>query len=272
MSKQRILITGAASGLGKALALHYANDGAAVFLVDKNLAEVEALASTLSQQGADAFAWGCDITQQTEIDALRKAVDQQWSSVDVLINNAGVATAGALEFEDLELWQWVFDINLFGMVRVTRTFIDKMSNQSQLINIASQAGITPIPLMASYNASKAAVVSFSETLHLELAHRGIHVSVACPSFFATNLDKSLRTNQPGIGKLVSKLLTKSDLSASEVAKIIAQQSAARQFMIVTHKAGKIVYAMKRFLPNKRYLNKVKTKTKGFMQQFGRQHD
>ncbi|MEP7766313.1 SDR family NAD(P)-dependent oxidoreductase, partial [Sanguibacter sp. 26GB23] len=85
----------------------------------------------------------------------------------------------ALEYEDIEQWQWVLNINLLGLVRMTKAFVPLLSAQthSQIINIASQAGITPIPYMASYNASKAAVVSFSETMYLELAKSGIQVSV-----------------------------------------------------------------------------------------------
>ena len=132
-----------------------------------------------------------------------------------------------------------------------------------IINIASQAGITPIPIMGSYNASKAAVVSFSETMHLELADKQIHVSVACPSFFNTNLDKSLRTKQPGVSSLVGKMLSRSSLTAADVARIIIDKSLSRDFMILSHKDGRMAYRLKRFLPINRYLNTVKAKTRHF---------
>lgn len=89
-----------------------------------------------------------------------------------------------------------------GMVRVCRAFVPLMKQQGggKIVNIASQADIAPAPLMGSYNASKVAAVSFSVTMHLELADNNIHVSVASPSFFSTNLDGSLRSKRPGVKK------------------------------------------------------------------------
>jgi short-subunit dehydrogenase len=96
------------------------------------------------------------------------------------------------------------NINVLGMVRMTPAFAPMMKAQKKasIINIASQAGITPIFFMGSYNASKAAVVSFSETMHIELAKDNIQVSVVCPSFFPTNLDQGMRSTQPGVQELV----------------------------------------------------------------------
>ena len=211
------------------------------------------------------FFQHCDITSQADIEELYDTINTRWGKLDVLINNAGVATGGALAFEDIAQWQWVLNINLLGMVGMTRAFVPLLAQQQQswLINIASQAGITPIPYMASYNASKAAVVSFSETMHLELAKDDIHVSVACPSFFATNLDESMRTNQPGVQALVTKLLQRSDIDAHSVAGIIVKRAMAGDFMILTHRAGKRAWWLKRFMPSQRYLSMMKNKLRHF---------
>lgn len=267
---KHVLITGAGSGLGKALAEQFVGTDVSLCIADVNAQSAQQSAQSLKDLGVDAWSFACDITSQNDVDALVNGINKRWGNIDLLINNAGVATGGALEFEDIEQWQWVMNINLLGMVRMTRACVPLMQSGAQIINIASQAGITPIPLMGSYNASKAAVVSFSETMHLELAHQGIHVSVACPSFFPTNLDKSLRSRQPGIGALVSKMLNKSDMNASQVAKVIIQQANAGRFMILTHKDGKSAYTLKRFLPTKTYLNMIKQKTKKLMQIRGQQ--
>jgi short-subunit dehydrogenase len=100
-------------------------------------------------------------------------------------------------------------------------------------------------------------------MHLELRHDNIQVSVACPSFFATNLDKSLRTKQEGADKLVTKMLNRSDISADQVADIIVSETDAGKFMILTHKAGRTAYRLKRYLPTMRYLNMIAKKTKNF---------
>lgn len=264
MSKT-VLITGGASGLGQALAHEYAKQGFEVCIADLNQERGESVCSQINKTGGCAFFIGCDITDESSIEQLKSELQTRWGKLDVLLNNAGVATGGALEFEDIEQWQWVMNINVFGMVRMCRAFVPMLEQQdtSQIINIASQAGITPISLMASYNASKASVVSFSETMHIELAARGIHVSVACPSFFATNLGESLRSKQPGIAELVGKMLSKSDIDAAEVARQIYHASESGKFMIITHKLGRQAFNMKRWLPNKRYLNMMKNKLKHF---------
>lgn len=267
---KNVLITGAASGLGRALAKQYAKADVSLCIADLNGDAAQQCAQELTEAGVDAWGIACDITVENDVDTLIKEISKRWGKIDILINNAGVATGGALEFEDLEQWSWVLNINLLGMVRMTRACVPLMHQGAQIINIASQAGITPIPLMGSYNASKAAVVSFSETMHLELSHKDIHVSVACPSFFPTNLDKSLRSKQPGVAELVSRMLSKSDMDATDVANTIIQQANAQRFMILTHKSGKSAYTLKRYLPTKTYLNMIKQKTKKLMQIRGQQ--
>jgi NAD(P)-dependent dehydrogenase (short-subunit alcohol dehydrogenase family) len=261
-----VLITGGASGLGEALAWHYAKQNFEVCIVDLNTQRGHKVVDSITQSGAAAFFLPCDITDEADIDTLKGQLQSRWDKVDVLVNNAGVATGGALEFEDIQQWEWVININVLGMVRMCRAFVPMMKQQGagKIVNIASQAGITPAPLMGSYNASKAAVVSFSETMHLELEGSKIHVSVACPGFFSTNLDETLRSKQPGVAKLVSKMLhTYSDITAAQVAEAIYQDSENIKFMTITHKDGRSAFRFKRWLPPMRYLAIMKKQLKNF---------
>ncbi|KXI27461.1 SDR family oxidoreductase [Paraglaciecola hydrolytica] len=262
---QCVLITGGASGLGAALVKQYAQRGATICIADLHAERAKKVIAENAQQATDVFFQPCDITSQADVEELLQVITERWGKLDILINNAGVATGGALAYEDIEQWEWVLNINLLGMVRMTRAFAPLLAKQSQswLINIASQAGITPIPYMASYNASKAAVASFSETMHLELAKDGIHVSVVCPSFFATNLDESMRSKQPGVHELVKKLLSRSDINADDVANIIVKQAEAGDFMILSHKVGKKALFMKRFMPTNSYMRMMKKKLQRF---------
>ena len=259
----KVLITGAASGLGKALALLYAQNGAQICAVDLNQQDGQAVVDSIQRNNGEAFFLTCDITQQADVDRLAVEVEKQWGALDVLINNAGVATAGLVPFEDMETWQWVMDINLLGHVRMTKAllpFIQKSQASARaIINTASQAGLICAPGMGSYCASKAAMVSFSETLYLELAHQGIHVSVACPEFFDTNLNKSLRSNQPGMDTVVDRLVKNSGISADEIAHKIVKGVNAKEYMIVTHKRGRNAFRLKRFFP-KQYFKKMKNLT------------
>jgi NAD(P)-dependent dehydrogenase (short-subunit alcohol dehydrogenase family) len=263
---KNVLITGGASGLGEALALHYAKQNFEVCIADLNSERAHKVVDTITQSGGAAFFLPCDITNEANIETLKQQLQTRWQKVDVLVNNAGVATGGALEFEDIEQWEWVLNINVLGMVRMCRAFVPMMKQQGggKIVNIASQAGITPAPLMGSYNASKAAVVSFSETMHLELADDNIHVSVACPGFFSTNLDESLRSKQPGVAKLVSKMLhNASDITAAQVAAAIYQDSETFKFMTITHKDGRTAFRIKRWFAPMRYLAMMKKQLKNF---------
>jgi len=262
----RLLITGGATGLGKAIALHWAKSlGAKVSICIADIHSERAIETVeeLKTLKAKAFWQQCDITQQDDIDELKKAIESQWQGVDIIINNAGVATGGSLQSELIEQWQWVLNINLLGMVRVSQTFLPLFKRQGSgyFVNIASQAGLTPIPYMSSYNAVKAAVISFSETMKLELAPNHIDVSVVCPSFFKTHLGESMRINDPAMEKLTNKLFKKSELSAAQVAESIYKQMQNKTFLILTHKLGIRAYLLKKLMPNKWYINNMLKQTK-----------
>ncbi|WP_440877120.1 SDR family oxidoreductase [Thalassotalea sp. PLHSN55] len=263
----RLLITGGATGLGKALAMTWAKHNARqvkICIADIHQTRGEETVTQLTALGVDAFFSLCDITNNEQIDATVSLIKQQWQGLDVVINNAGVATGGSLLGESISQWQWVLDINLLGMVRVSQAVLPifKQQQHGYFINIASQAGLTPIPFMNSYNAVKAAVIALSETMKLELVHDNIDVSVVCPSFFKTHLDESMRTSEPAMEKMMNRAFDKADISAEQVAERIYQQAQQRTFLILTHKLGKKAYLMKKLLPSKMYINSMLKRTKG----------
>ncbi|MGI2112551.1 SDR family oxidoreductase [Shewanella frigidimarina] len=259
---QNVVITGAASGLGKALALKWASQHAEVCVADINQPAGELVCQEIQALGGRAFFVPCDITNTDSITALVKALDERWQHIDVLINNAGVASADKIEVEPILQWRWVMEINLFGIVNMCQQFVPIFKQQGigSIVNVASQAGLTPIPFMSSYNASKAAVVSLSETLRLELADDNINVSVLCPGFFKTNLGSSLRTQLPTMEKLLGKLFDKSPINATKVADIAYQGESKKQFLLLTHQQGKRLYQLKRLLPLHWYFKLVLKQT------------
>lgn len=266
----RILITGGASGLGKALAQRWAREGdkkggVKICIVDVNDERGQATVQELKNQASEVLYWHCDITHQSDIEAVRDQVVAHWGGVDIVVNNAGVATGGALQDESMEQWQWVFDINLFGAVRFTQVFapVFKKQGHGYFLNVASQAGITPMPLMGSYCAVKAALVSFSESMRLELVDDNIGVSVLCPAFFRTNLHESVRSGNPVMKEVVNKLLERSSVNADQVADIAYKAVQKGQFMIQTHAEGKRVFSLKRWLPESWYLKMMAKQTTKF---------
>lgn len=259
---QNVVITGAASGLGKALALKWASQHAEVCVADINKPAGEQVCQEIQALGGKAFFVPCDITNTDSITALVQVLNERWQHIDVLINNAGVASADKIEVEPILQWRWVMEINLFGIVNMCQQFVPifKQQGVGSIVNVASQAGLTPIPFMSSYNASKAAVVSLSETLRLELADDNINVSVLCPGFFKTNLGSSLRTQLPTMEKLLGKLFDKSPINATQVADIAYQGESKKQFLLLTHQQGKRLYQLKRLLPLHWYFKLVLKQT------------
>ncbi|GGB49081.1 SDR family oxidoreductase [Shewanella inventionis] len=261
-SSKNVVITGAASGLGKALAIKWATQQAHVCIVDINQQAGEQVCQQITALGGKAFFIHCDITNTASIQALIKQLTSYWQTIDILINNAGVASADKIEAEPLAQWRWVMEINLFGIVNMCQQFVPifKQQGGGTILNVASQAGLTPIPFMSSYNASKAAVVSLSETLRLELADDNINVSVLCPGFFKTNLGSSLRTQLPTMEKLLGKLFDKSPINAEQVADIAYTGVSNNRFLLLTHSQGKRLYQLKRILPLNWYCKLVLRQT------------
>ncbi|ALT00271.1 SDR family oxidoreductase [Lacimicrobium alkaliphilum] len=254
--KKRLVITGGGSGLGRALALRWARQGAAVCITDRDGEAADKVAEEVNLAGGESISVQADVTSEADWLTVLEQVQQHWGTLDILINNAGVATAGDFETESIEQWQWILDINLLGIVRGCQTFapLFKQQGHGQMINVSSQAGITHLPSMGSYNAVKAAVIAFSETLRLELAPDNIQVSVVCPSFFKTNLDKSMRTAQPHFKAKVGRYFDRATLSAEQVSDYVYQSAQTDAFMVLPHKEGRKAWYMKRFLPNLRYIN------------------
>ncbi len=249
--QKRVLVTGGASGLGKAIALRWAQAGADVCIADLNQQRGDEVVAQIQALGQKAIFSPCDITDENQINATLAQMLSEFGGIDLVVNNAGVATAGSLKEEDIAQWQWVLEINVLGAVRVSRAAVDVFRRQGRgyFLNVASQAGITAAPMMGSYCASKAAMVSFSETMRLELLDDNIGVSVLCPGFFKTNLDESVRSANPAMRGVVTKLLDKSNITADQVADEAFKSVQANKFMILTHADGRRAFRIKRWLPN-----------------------
>ena len=240
--------------------MQYGSAGHHVCVVDVNDTTGNQVSSLINDSGGEAFFVHCDIADQKSVESLVKSISDKWQQLDVLVNNAGVAGGGLLEYESMEQWKWVMDINFMGHVRMTKELMPliKLSSDPEraVIYTASQAAITASAGMASYSASKAAIVSFAETMYLELAPSGIHVAVICPGFFKTKLNESMRTEQPGLTETIHKLIQDSGVSAEEIATIVINEVADKKFMIITHQEGRDRYQLKNSMPMEEYLKLV----------------
>ncbi len=243
----RVLITGGASGLGKALATYFVAQGHRVCIVDVNEDRGQEALESLKSHDVDVFFQICDVTKPEQIQAAVLAAKQRWGGLDVIVNNAGVAGGGPFDWVSTEDWQWIMDINFFGVLRGCQAAVPLMKEQGSghIVNIASMAGLLNPPGMSSYNVSKAAVVSLSETLVAELEPFGIGVTCVCPSFFKTNLGESMRSPDESTSSNLAKLMDNSDeLSADDIAKLIYDAVQEKQFLLMPHAKARAAWDYK----------------------------
>ena len=237
---RRILVTGAASGLGAALVTAFRRRGDEVLATDLP-SVVEARA-----ERASTPLHPLDITSDADWERAVDTVRERWGGLDVLVNNAGVAGGGRVDRCTLEEWQWITEINLFGLVRGTRAFVPMLKEQGSghLVNVASLAGLVHPAGMGSYNATKAAVVAFTETCGHELAGYGIRASVVCPSYFRTNLMDSMQGSDEVVGRVVAGLVERSQVSADDIAAAVLAGMDAGDDVIVPDEAARQAYFLK----------------------------
>ncbi len=265
MDQKRVLITGAGSGLGRALAFRFAENGWRVACADIRLDRAQDTVRLITGFGVGAMALNVDVGDDASVDEMRDEVLAAWEGVDVVVNNAGVASAGALAQTSLDDWRWTLNINLMGVVRGCRAFVPVMIEQGQghIVNIASFAGIANAPRMAAYSASKAGVISLSECLRgeLALANSAVRVSVVCPAFFQTNLMDTSRA--PNADKaMASKLMANSKDAADDVAARIYRGVQRGDFLILPTQAEPMRWRIKRFAPELFFRKLVDVMRKG----------
>ncbi|MCZ6687905.1 MAG: SDR family NAD(P)-dependent oxidoreductase [Gammaproteobacteria bacterium] len=245
---RRALITGAASGLGKSLALRFAADGWRVAVCDLDEDRVRQTAAEIDDAGGTGMPMRADVTSEQEIERLAESVSGHWGGLDVLVNNAGIAIAGRTDETSMEEWRRIFEVNFFGVLRTTRIMLPLIVRGGHIINVASFAGIAAAPGLVAYNTTKAAVISFSESLRAELVEKDIGVSVTCPAFFKTRLMETSDAPDDKTRAMVERLMEHSKVTADDVAEQMFASVRTRQFMLIPHLDARWNWRWKRFFP------------------------
>jgi NAD(P)-dependent dehydrogenase (short-subunit alcohol dehydrogenase family) len=197
------VVTGGGSGIGRGMALAFAEVGMRVAIADIELAAAEKVAAEIGASGGRALAVATDVAKRESVEALADRVYRELGAAHLLCNNAGVAVFGPLdEMRDTD-WRWVLSVNLEGVVNGLQAFLPRMKAQAgakHVVNTASVAGIAALPGLGVYTATKYAVVGISETLRQEGARFELGCSVLCPGAVNTNIIRSDRNRPSELGE------------------------------------------------------------------------
>lgn len=195
---QVAIVTGASRGIGRAIALALATEGANVVINYASSSKAaEELVAKIHSMGFEAIALQADVSQAEQVDSLLNTVTQKWGRVDILVNNAGITRDTLLLRMKPEDWQAVIDLNLTGVFLCTRAVSKLMLKQrsGRIVNITSVAGQMGNPGQANYSAAKAGVIGFTKTIAKEFASRGITVNAVAPGFIETDMTSNLKSDE-----------------------------------------------------------------------------
>lgn len=245
--QRRILITGAGSGLGLALAHRYARAGARVACVDLLGERAEAARDALHGEGHLALV--ADVGDDASMQALHDRVIAEWQGLDVLVNNAGIASGGPMTGTTMDEWRRILDIDLLGVVRGCRLFLPMMlaAKRGQIVSTASLAGLAAAPGIMSYGVAKAGVVALSEQLRAELHGSGVRVSVLCPAFFRTNLMETAIIDGDA-KRFAQKMMDRSRDTPDQIADRCFVAIERGDFLVLPSRRTPWLWRLKRWMP------------------------
>jgi short-subunit dehydrogenase len=215
------VVTGAASGIGKALAMKLAEKGCHLALADKDMQGLEKLKQQIEAKGVECFIANLDVSDNQAFITFAQQTNEKFNRIDMLFNNAGVSLIDSVENQTLEDFHWIMNINFWGVVHGTNAFLPylKASPSANVVNISSLFGLLSLPLQSAYNSSKYAVRGFTEALKMEMAGSNLDVHCVHPGGIKTNI-----TNN---AKVATNAIPKSQLIAdfNKQAKTTAEQAA-----------------------------------------------
>lgn len=247
LAERVAVVTGAASGLGRAMANRFASEGMRVALADIDAMGVREVEAELKELGATVLAEPVDVSRHEDVDRLADRTFEEFGAVHLLCNNAGVtkrARAWALTLDD---WTWVLNVDLWSTIYGIRAFVPRMLEQGEpghVVNTASVTGLLPMAGLAAYSTAKTAVVGLSESLALDLAAEGseIGVSVFCPGFVPTRIADSARNRPEGLAESApsagvrNSSTVQSTLTAEEAVDQLLDAVISGRFWVLTHPA------------------------------------
>ena len=196
---KKALVTGAASGIGRGIALALAREGADLFLWDVNEQGLAEVVTEIKGLGAQADSAKVDLTRSAEISEAVRSLIESWGEIDILVNNAGVAFYGPTHKMTGDQWNWVIGINLLAPIQITRELLPILLERpdAHILNVCSISGLVAGGRFAAYHTSKFGLIGFTESLRAEYGRRGLGVTSLCPGPVQTNLYRQCATGKEG---------------------------------------------------------------------------
>jgi len=243
-----VVITGAAGGIGAALARRFLGGGARVALLDLDTERLGRLANELVGEGADALPIVCDVTS---LDACRQAIEEviaRFGAVDVLVANAGITHLGRFSDTDVAVIERVMDVNFFGSVNITKAALPSLTDRrGQIVVMSSVAGLAPLATRTGYSASKHALHGFFESLRTELATDGVGVTIVCPSFVRTDIgDRALGGD--GGRPTIERTQMGVPVEPDDLAELIVSAVGRRRRLVLPFRDARRAARLARFAP------------------------
>jgi len=243
-----VVITGAAGGLGRALARAFAASGARIAALDRDAAGAETLAGELRGEGRQAIGLACDVTDAAACERAMAAIKATWGRIDVLINNAGITHRSAYRRTDAAVIRRVMEVNFFGSVQCTRAALGALVEaRGLIIVISSVAGFAPLIARTGYAAAKHALHGFFESLRSELEDEGVGVLLVCPSFIDTGIDRSALGGD-GRPARHAQHIVGARARAEDVAAAILRAARKGQHLLLPGRMAKLSWWVSRLAP------------------------
>lgn len=251
MKSRTAIVTGAASGLGRAIAVRLAKDGWTLALVDIDISGANKTLAGVEAVGGNGIVEKIDVSDESAWRSLVKRLRSQWTHLDLVVNNAGVCGAGEIGDFPLPDWHWILQVNLLGVIHgchICLPWLKENPHGGHIINTASIAGLISAPNMGAYCVTKAGVVALSETMFAELKTQRIGVTVLCPGFFQTGLLNKGRFVEEQARTVANNYMQKSGFSAEDVADAAIRAMHRKQMYVVLGMRARLLWRMKRFSP------------------------
>ena len=248
MKDKIVLITGASSGIGRALAFAFGREGASIVICARKADALQVVSDELRQAGITVLALTADVSVEQDVQRLIEQTVARFSRLDILINNAGISMRSMLVDTDPAVIQKVMDVNFMGTVYATRYALPYIQQtKGSIVGISSIAGYRGLPVRSGYSASKFAMNGFLEALRTELLHTGVHVLTACPGFTASNIRVSA-LDAHGQAKGETMRDEANMMSAEECADHILRAVKNRRRELILTTQGKLTVFINKWLP------------------------